>query len=225
MNADARIFAIGDIHGCQRQLATLLERIPLDKKRDTLVFLGDYINRGPDSRHVLETLLRVREECANTVFLMGNHEEMLLEYAATGDIDRLRLLHAMGVEATLASYNASMRDLRNLSFLPETHREFLHSLRLSWVHAPYLFVHADAGPQPGDPEYPRKERIRTADQVLASRRLAREAPLDTSHVMIFGHTPFEMPLVMPDRIGVDTGAVYGNLLTALELPARRFHHA
>ena len=224
MSDTPRIFAIGDIHGCRRQLAMLLGRIPLDRERDTLVFLGDYINRGPDSRGVIETLLEVRARCAHTVFLLGNHEEMLLEYASGGDIDRLRLLHDMGVEATLASYNAAMRDLRSLAFLPDAHLEFLRSLRMSWAHGPYLFVHADAAAEDGagtDGGSP----MRTADQLLASRRLAREDTLQSNRLVVFGHTAFETPLVMPDRICVDTGAVYGNMLTALELPALRFHHA
>jgi serine/threonine protein phosphatase 1 len=67
--------------------------------------------------------------------------------------------------------------------------------------------------------------MRTADQLLSSRRLAREDTLQSNRLVIFGHTAFETPLVMPDRICVDTGAVYGNMLTALELPALRFHHA
>lgn len=225
MKAGERIFAIGDIHGCHGRLTMLLERLPLDRERDTLVFIGDYINRGPDSRLVIETLLQLREECAHTVFLMGNHEEMLLEYAADGDIDRLRLLHEMGVEATLDSYGAAMRDLRSLSFLPPAHREFLEGLRMSWSSGPYLFVHADVCPLITDPAAPGKGYAPGADQLLASRRLAGETPTGTGQLVVFGHTAFETPLVRPDRIGIDTGAVYGNMLTALELPAMRFHHA
>jgi len=223
MNAHGKIFAIGDIHGCHRQLLMLLERIPLDRENDTLVFMGDYINRGPDSRLVIETLLELRAACAHTVFLMGNHEEMLLQYALDGDIDRLRLLHEMGVEATLGSYNAAMRDLRTLSFLPGPHLEFLRSLDMSWETGDYLFVHADAAP---DTDSGRAGKgLRTADQFLATRRLAQGAPVHTSRLVIFGHSAFETPLVMRDRIGIDTGAVYGNMLTALELPAMRFYHA
>lgn len=225
MNAMRRIFAIGDIHGCHDRLVMLLERLPLDLEQDTLVFLGDYINRGPDSRRVIETLLDLRARCPRTVFLLGNHEEMLLEYAADGDIDRLRLLHEMGVEATLTSYGAAMRDLQGLSFLPDSHREFLGSLRMSWSSGPYLFVHADACPLTGDGAAVRKGHAPAADQLLASRRLAGETPTGSDHLVIFGHTAFATPLVRPDRIGIDTGAVYGNMLTALELPAMRFHHA
>ncbi len=225
MNAEGRIFAVGDIHGSHTKLNMLLERLPLDRERDTLVFLGDYINRGPDSRLVIETLLQLRTKCAHTVFLMGNHEEMLLEYAADGDIDRLRLLHVMGVEATLDSYGAAMHDLRSLAFLPPSHLEFLKTLRMSWVSDPYLFVHADVCPMANDPAASGKEYTRSADQLLASRRLTREVPTETEHLVIFGHTAFETPLVRTDRICIDTGAVHGNMLTALELPALRFHHA
>lgn len=225
MSTARRIFAIGDIHGCNARLTMLLERLPLDLEQDALVFLGDYVNRGPDSRGVIETLLDLRSRCPRAVFLMGNHEEMLLEYAADGDIDRLRLLHEMGVEATLASYGAAMRDLQGLSFLPDSHREFLGSLRMSWASGPYLFVHADACPLAGDAGTARKGHTPAADQLLASRRLAGETPTGSDQLVIFGHTAFATPLVRPDRIGIDTGAVYGNMLTALELPAMRFHHA
>ncbi len=225
MNEKGRIFAVGDIHGFHDRLIVLMERLSLDQETDTLVFLGDYINRGPDSRKVIETLIELRAQCARTVFLMGNHEEMLLEYGIDGDIDRLRLLHNMGVEATLSSYGATIHDLQRLAFLPADHLEFLNALCMSWSSGPYLFVHADACPLSTGQEESRKVHTRTAEQLLASRRLAGEAPTGSDQLVIFGHTAFSTPLVRPDRIGIDTGAVYGNMLTALELPAMRFHHA
>ncbi len=222
MTDDPRaIFAIGDIHGCHRRLEELLVRLPMDRERDALVFLGDYINRGPDSRLVIETLLRVREDYPRSVFLMGNHEEMLLSYGATGDVERFRLLQAMGVQPTLASYSARLRDVRGLDFLPFSHLEFLHALRLSWRVGSFLFTHADIV-APAE----RAGRMSSSlDCLLSSRRLAREEADVGGDVVVFGHTPFAMPLVMPGRIGIDTGAVYGGLLTAVELPALRFYHS
>ena len=213
-----KLFAIGDIHGCYTPLVKLMERLAFDAQRDTLVFLGDYINRGPQSREVIEYLLHLKATCLRSVFLMGNHEHLLLSYAATGDVEILRNMRSMGVEATLKSYDhAPVRSLLDLSFLPTAHLEFLRALQISFRSGPYLFVHADdAGIDASG------ERL---GEVLASRRLVKECQLLEGCVRVFGHTPFETPLVAPDRIGIDTGAAHGHLLTALELPAMHFHHA
>jgi serine/threonine protein phosphatase 1 len=214
----AKIFTIGDIHGCYRNLAQLVDRLPFDRQQDTLVFLGDYINRGPQSREVVDYVLNLQATCARTVFLLGNHEHALLSYAATGDVETLHLLRGMGVEATLNSYGgAPIRSLLDLSFLPAAHLDFLHALQLSFRADSYLFVHADAEIEAGD--------ARPVAQLLASRRLATDCPRPDGCVVVFGHTAFQTPLVAPNRIGIDTGAVHGNVLTALELPRLRFHHA
>jgi len=214
----AKIFTIGDIHGCYRNLTELIDRLPFDRQMDTLIFLGDYINRGPQSREVVEYVLNLQAKCAKTVFLLGNHEHALLSYAATGDVETLRSLRSMGVEATLNSYgSAPMRSLLDLSFLPAAHLDFLLSLQLSFRAGPYLFVHADAEIDAGD--------TRPPAQLLVSRRLATDCLRPNGCVLVFGHTAFQTPLVTLNRIGIDTGAVHGNVLTALELPRVRFHHA
>ena len=121
-----RIFAIGDIHGQHEKLVTLMERLPFDPDEDLLVFIGDYINRGPQSREVIDFLLEIRETVRSTVFLMGNHEYALLQYANTCDLEYLKMLRTMGVEPTLKSYSdAPVNSLCDLSFLPDAHRNFL----------------------------------------------------------------------------------------------------
>jgi serine/threonine protein phosphatase 1 len=214
--ADARIFAVGDIHGCFRQLSALLGRLPLHPERDRIVFLGDYINRGPQSREVIELLLDLGRRVPGAVFLMGNHEQELLEYARSGDVEILRGLREMGVEATLSSYGeAPVRALRDLSFLPQEHRLFLDRLRLFWREAGYLFVHAG---------------VKTAkDGEILPLLNAREAFLHAApregETVVFGHSMFATPFLAPGKIGIDSGAGRGGLLTALELPNRVFHHA
>ncbi|WP_430734986.1 metallophosphoesterase [Halodesulfovibrio aestuarii] len=277
-HSDKSIFAIGDIHGDNDALTRLLRRLPVRPDTDQLVFMGDYINRGEDTRAVLETLIEVKKQYAHTVFLMGNHEHLLLEYASHPDIEILRTLRKMGIETTLASYDATVRELQGLSFMPESHRNFLHSLALSYSCDPYLFVHADT--EEADiaasmtaSEISNPHRAVLVDKALSNRRLIREyvkdesrqnitskteqengepasagasnsgscticafnasdaggvtvtTPYKQERLVVFAHVSFEMPLVMPDRICVDTGSVYGNMLTALELPAMRFHHA
>lgn len=228
----SRIFAVGDIHGCHRKLVALLSRLPVDREEDTLVFLGDYINRGPDSRKVLDTLIGLERNYRRVVFLMGNHEQALLDYEIYGEPDDLRLLRVMGIEATAESYGVSLRRLTDLSCMPPEHQQFLFDLKCSYVAGEYLFTHADFDATPS----PRSEvktslehmqRRSTEARFLASRRLGREGDLEPppQAVVIFGHLPFATPLVRADRIGIDTGAVYGNLLTAVQLPERIFYHA
>ena len=173
-----KIFAIGDIHGCHDNLVALMGRLPIDKSTDKLVFLGDFINRGPDTKKVVETLLEVRASYAHVVFLMGNHEQALLEYSATGDLELLPALRAMGVEATLASYGASARGLSGLSCMPQEHRDFLNSLEFFHVVGNYLFTHADFDEQKlalagARPDALAAQRFAEAG-LLASRRLGRE---------------------------------------------------
>lgn len=147
MRIQRKIFAVGDIHGCLQKLTTLLGRLPMDAKNDFLIFLGDYINRGPDSRQVIQFLIQLKQQFRNVIFLVGNHEYELMEYARTGDPERLQTLRPLGVEPTLTSYgNCPMRSLLDLSFMPDDHREFFMSLRPFYRMDGYLFVHAGVIP-------------------------------------------------------------------------------
>jgi len=228
----AKIFAIGDIHGCYQKLVALLSRLPLDREEDTLVFLGDYINRGPDSRKVLDTLIGLERNYRRVVFLKGNHEQALLDYELYGDTDALRLLRVMGIEATAESYRTTLRRLTSLSCMPPEHQQFLFDLKFSFAADNYLFIHADFDatflpPSALETSQERMQRRAIEARLLASRRLGREQDLEppSEKMVIFGHLPFATPLVRADRIGIDTGAVYGNLLTAVQLPERIFYHA
>lgn len=223
-----KIFAIGDIHGCHDKLANLLRRLPYDRQQDTLVFLGDYINRGPDSKKVLDLLISLKKTCSNIVFLKGNHEQALLDYNETGDPERLNLLRKMGITATLESYGSTVRQLQGLSAFSAEHRDFLFTLDFAWMTGTTVFTHADISEEmlvalaTGSPK---AENTMEETMMLSSRRLTRESASTFGYTIVFGHTPFEFPLTLADRIGIDTGAVYGNFLTALELPSHHFYHA
>ena len=220
-----KVFAVGDIHGCHRKLVSLIDRLPLDAGTDFLIFLGDYINRGPESREVIEYLLEVGRKVRNTVFLMGNHEYALLEYYRTGNLDYLRMLRSMSVEETLSSYSDSaVHSLGDLSFLPREHIRFLESLRLYFRLEGYLFIHA--GTIPGeDIDHCSPDRLLTVRERFLQDEKASKDEKGSDEITVFGHTPFETPLVTPNKIGIDTGAAHGNLLTAVELPGMRFYHA
>jgi serine/threonine protein phosphatase 1 len=214
-----KIFAIGDIHGEFKSLERLITRLPFDEKKDFLIFLGDYINRGPRSSDVISYLIDLKKRIRNIITLIGNHEYELLNYAKTGEEFSLRILRHMGVEDTLQSYQgSSIRQLRDLSFLPGDHKQFLSNLFPYYQIENYLFVHA--GLVPG-----KSLKENTVENMTNVRDIFLRSEEDHEFTIVFGHTPFETPLVTPRKIGIDTGAVYGNMLTAVELPRLRFFHA
>ena len=160
-------------------------RLPLDTATDFLVFLGDYIDRGPQSREVIDYLLEVGRKVQNAIFLMGNHEYALLEYSRTGNLDYLRMLRSIGVEETLSSYSDSpVRSLGDLSFLPGEHIRFLESLRPYFRLDGYLFVHA--GTIPGED----LDRC-PLDRLLTVRKRFLQDETASDEIVVFGHTPFE----------------------------------
>jgi serine/threonine protein phosphatase 1 len=207
-----RILAIGDIHGCNSLLKRLLDRIRIDPFTDTLVFIGDYLDRGPEVREVIGTLLDLKETCPNLICLRGNHESMFLDYYLEGWDEELFLEN--GGQNTLDSYGISRVDVRKGIGFPENHLRFLTSLPLSHEIDEYFFVHA--GLRPG---------IALADQssedLLWIRHEFIDASWDFGRTIVFGHTPLSKPLLEKNKIGIDTGAVYGGRLTCVELPSRR----
>jgi serine/threonine protein phosphatase 1 len=224
------LYAIGDIHGEREKLDELLELLPLEPG-DKLIFLGDYIDRGPDSPGVIERLieLRSRYEC---VFLLGNHESMFLDFLGWTDDAYFGgdAFLMNGGDRTLAGYGYFDReDTDRESFrLPKSHEDFLLSLRLSHVEGDYLFVHAGIS----------QSQLRSGDLAFALRRSRPEdllwnrtsgdLPHDLGVTMVYGHTPnedFGVRWNTPFSIGVDTGAVYGGPLTAIRLPDEKVFQA
>jgi len=218
MATGGRIIAIGDIHGCINKLQDLLARLEICRE-DTIIFLGDYIGRGPGSKDVLSTLIGLKGKTRRTVYLLGNHENLLLEYVKSPDENLIPYLRQQSIETFLKSYGEEdLSRLHNLSFMPEEHVKFLESLELYHVENEYLFVHA--GIMPGLPL-----AKHTAMELCEVRDMFLNAKVEIDKTVVFGHTAFELPLVTEDKIGIDTGAVYGNLLTAVILPELKFVHA
>ncbi|MBI4734580.1 MAG: serine/threonine protein phosphatase [candidate division NC10 bacterium] len=195
------IYVIGDIHGCLRPLQRLLGKIE-PEPGDEVVFIGDYIDRGPQSREVVEYLLGLPYRC---VFLLGNHEKMLLDFLA-GDDHGLFLVN--GGVATLQSYGG------DASNIPPAHIRFFRSLRPMYEVGGYLFVHAGIRPMvPLDKQ--------KADDLVWIRQEFFQFVGRFPKPVVFGHTPLRQVLLAPDRIGIDTGCVYGGKLTCLKLPERK----
>ncbi|MCG6907178.1 MAG: serine/threonine protein phosphatase [Desulfobacteraceae bacterium] len=200
-------YAIGDIHGCADKLRGLIDQLDIDPQRDQLVFVGDYIDRGPASFEVVEYLLGLKTTLQDVVFLKGNHEQMLEDYLAGPD--KLTFL-INGGQATLDSY-LRHRQTPRAPVIPPRHQAFFKGLRLFHETENHIFVHAGLKPKvPLDRQDPRDLLW------IRSRFIYSEA--DFGKPVVFGHTPFPEPLVQANKIGIDTGAVYGHQLTCVKLP-------
>lgn len=210
-----RVFAIGDIHGCVDELETLLTHLA-PATGDKLVFLGDYIDRGPAPKGVVERLLRL---CQSTecVFLKGNHEDMFLDFMGLGGRYGEAFLYNGG-GSTLRSYDAHGCDGAEVAErLPEAHRDFYLGLQKYDRHGDFLFVHA--GVRPGLPLERQSE-----EDLMWIRDDFTAQPHDLGCTVLFGHTPFREVLVdLPYKIGLDTGLVYRNKLSCLELTSRALY--
>jgi|688.fasta_scaffold01759_22 serine/threonine protein phosphatase 1 len=211
----ARVFAVGDIHGCADELEAMLNFLKQEQSlgsEDLLVFLGDYIDRGPKSREVIEQALAIRKELPNTVFLKGNHEDMLLDYLGFGGESGDVYLENGGAEF-LKSYGLHPFSTRAdiLAALPTEHIEFFRRLELGVLLAEFLFVHA--GLHPG-----RSLDEQSSHDLMWIRGQFTHATHSVGKTVVFGHTPFEdVMLHLPYKIGVDTGLVFGNRLSVVEL--------
>ncbi len=212
MGKTPKIFVISDIHGCFYKLTRLMEELSPDLDGDTLIFLGDYIDRGTDSCRVIEYMLGLRDSHPNVVFLKGNHEKMLLDFLAGTD---QFLFLENGGDLTLASYYTRYKVRNGEIFIPREHLNFFENLQLYYETDDYLFVHAGLRPS-----VPLKEQAE--EDLLWIREEFIYTEHDFGKMIIFGHTPFLRPFVAYKKIGIDTGAAYGNELTCLILPDMEF---
>ena len=202
-----KIFAIGDIHGSIDRLQDLMQKIPIDFADDTLLFIGDYIDRGPGSVEVVEYLMDLKKRVPGIILLKGNHEDMLEKYL--DGTDRFTYL-LNGGQNTLDSYLSKTH--RSDSFpIPAEHIDFFKSLRLYYETEAYIFVHAGLRPKIPLASQKTEDLLWIRDKFIYSK-------YNFGKPVVFGHTPLEKPLVEPNKIGIDTGAVYGNALTCVQLP-------
>ncbi len=208
-----RYFVFGDIHGCVEELHFLLKSLPLTPD-SCLVFLGDYIDRGNYSRQVVDLILEMREQY-EVIALMGNHEEMLLEFLEHPESALSALFILNGGSATLASYSQDNGQFQ----IPKEHLEFFRELKHFHETENYFFVHA------GVPEIPLTEISleEHSQDLLWIRAPFLNSHFDWGKLIIHGHSARKEPEVRPNRINLDTGCVYNGRLTALELPVRKFY--
>lgn len=204
--------AIGDIHGCHQSLAKLLEAVK-PSKEDVVVFIGDYIDRGPDSKGVLDFLLEY-QETQSCIFLRGNHEEMLLDWR---DGDRSGIWQSNGGMETLESY---WQLGSTKAEIPKAHIAFIEKTRIYYDTPDYLFVHAGI-----NPHFSVSENLEmfNEDVFLWERSHLRNGSKLWEKTVVCGHTPQARVLFKDNLICIDTGCVFSHLphlgtLTAIRLP-------
>lgn len=219
-----RVYAVGDIHGRSDLLVDIIDRIESDIRRRPIkraieVYLGDYIDRGPDSKGVIDQLA-VRMVRRGAICLRGNHESFLEEFLVNPKIfpHWIRL----GGLQTLASYGISQGTLdvttcnavqRSLQLaLPRTHRLFFQCLQNTFYYGDFLFVHA--GIRPGVPlnqQDPRDLMWIREDFLMSDQPHGK--------IVVHGHTPVAHPEIRHNRINIDTGAWRSGVLTCIAIEA------
>ena len=201
-NDSGRLIAIGDIHGHAKALRGLLKQIR-PQKLDTLVTLGDCVNRGPESRQVLDWLLHLTRVC-QVVSILGNHDDVMLE--SRNDSNALNRWIHMGGEATLRSYGASL----NRRFVQDKHWELLASFVPFYETDNFIFTHANyCWYRPMDQQEGRDLRWLSLDE-------SQPKPHTSGKTVILGHTPGPVRDAGHYRC-IDTGCGFGGLLTAMEV--------
>jgi serine/threonine protein phosphatase 1 len=219
-----RIYAVGDVHGRVDLLERLYDLIQDDRKQHPVaktmeVMLGDYVDRGPRSRDVIDWLLKGPNLSDKRICLRGNHELMMQAFlddasviGSWGQYGGLETLHSYGLKFRLPiaeeahqEIQAQLRDV-----LPAAHVEFLKSLRPSASAGEYFFAHAGV-----NPAKPLSEQVGDDLYWIREPFLGWDRPLEK--IVVHGHTPVEEPEVLVHRIGVDTGAYVTGRLTCAVL--------
>lgn len=217
-----RIYAISDVHGCAHLLKPMLEVIDIDVVRSRPryaieVFMGDYIDRGPDTRATLDILVE-RSRRGNAVFLKGNHEAFLVRVFEDPSLFENWL--SVGGTQTMMSYGLAPPDLNRsepasilrdlIHAMPTEHLEFLDNLRLSFTCGDFFFVHA--GVRPGVPlgEQTESDLLWIREEFLTSRE-------QFSKYIVHGHTPVRSAEFLANRVNIDTGAYATGNLTLMSI--------
>jgi len=216
-----RVYAVGDVHGRADLLRELLRNIELDVainpiQRPVVIFLGDYIDRGPASREVIELLIEI-EKALEVIFLRGNHEAFALDFLKDPQV--LDSWRNYGALETLLSYgltpsiHPTSKETVELArafaaALPESHHRFFSKLKTSFSCGDFFFVHA--GIRPGIPFNEQRE-----EDLLWIRREFLDSEVDFGKVVVHGHEPVDHPDIRFNRINIDTGAFATGRLTCL----------
>lgn len=223
------IFAIGDIHGCLDQLVRLHKKIfnhqDFNKDKDLLIYLGDYIDRGPNSNQVIEEILKVKKNGFKTKYLLGNHEAILIDFLFNNQ-NNIKTWIEYGADQTFKSYGIEIVefikngfedhtiDLLRKDFLKKislTHINFFNNLELNFQTDKYLFVHAGI-----DPSKNLKDQ-KKRDYIWSRSKIFFEKDFKAEKIIVHGHTPERSIVNHPYRINIDTGCFISGKLSSVIL--------
>lgn len=221
---DLVTYAIGDVHGRYDLMQQILKQIRADaaEQPHRIIFLGDYVDRGPDSRKVVEAVMEMVNSCQpdrEIIALTGNHEQMMLDAVSDGSGHSAVHWLKNGGVATMQSYGLDYWDLHKL---PMDHLKFLHALPRTVDNGVHFFCHAGVNPNFPLDQQDEEEIIWIRDKFLNSDK-------DFGRIIVHGHTIFEAPQQLHNRLSIDTGAYHTGNLTAVALdpanPEPRFIQA
>ena len=223
------IFAIGDIHGCLNELTSLHKKIlthaKFDVKNDLIIYLGDYIDRGKNSKEAINQILKLKKNNIKTINLKGNHEEFFQDFLFN-KVNNLEKWLSFGVDQTFRSYGVEIvefikngfgddviDDLRNvlLQRMSDEHIKFFQDLEISFSSKKYFFVHAGI-----DPKKQLKDQI-DKDFLWSRSKDFFDKDFRSEKIIVHGHTP-ELDIVNdPFRINIDTGCYFSGKLSCVLL--------
>jgi serine/threonine protein phosphatase 1 len=219
-----RVYAVGDIHGRADLLDTILATMEADDRsrapaETMLIFLGDLVDRGPESARVVETLMQLKASRPTTRFLLGNHEEVFL-LALQGDLAALKFFVRIGGKPTILSYGIDEQSYEQADYeellellrerVPAAHIDFLSGFEDMIIVGDYAFVHAGVNPSKALQEQKPSDLRWIREPFLAHRRKHEK-------IIVHGHTIADDVEMLPHRIGLDTGAFASGRLSALAL--------
>ena len=221
------LFAIGDIHGCLKQLISLQKKIlntkEFQKGNDLLIYIGDYIDRGPNTKDVINLILKLQKEKVNSIFLMGNHEQVMIDFLFN-KINNLKYWLNLGADQTFKSYKIEVAEfikdgfgddtidrLRSvlLNELSDEHIHFLKNLRLFYSVGNYLFVHAGINPEKTLKDQDKMDLLWSRSDKFFDKNFKFEK------IIVHGHTPEEKVINFPYRINVDIGCFFSGKLSCV----------
>ena len=221
------IFAIGDIHGSLRELTSLHKKIlthnKFDVKNDHIIYLGDYIDRGKNSKEVIDQIIKLKKKNIKIICLMGNHEEFMLDFLFN-KINNIEQWVNFGLDQTLRSYDIELVDfikngfeddiidnLRNtlLAKMGEEHINFFKELEISSLSEKYLFVHAGIDPKKSLEDQTKKDFLWSRSKSFFDKDFKAQK------IIVHGHTPEENIINNPHRINIDTGCYFSGKLSSI----------
>jgi serine/threonine protein phosphatase 1 len=221
------IFAIGDIHGCLSELTLIHKKIlthnNFNVKNDLIIYLGDYIDRGKNSKEVINQILKLKNNKIKTVNLMGNHDEFMIDFLFNNKNNIKNWLN-FGLDQTIRSYDIEVVDFIKDGFeddiidrlrkallgkMSEEHINFFKNLELSFSSEKYLFVHAGIDPK-------KKLEDQTKEDFLWSRSKGFfDKDFKSKKIIVHGHTPENEIVNNPHRINIDTGCYFSGKLSSV----------